>query len=67
MKTYGDQLPFQRKKSGWWSAGSRKGKRTPLNEEDKKSRRWLKRIARRVGRMLIDEEQREVDPTKIHV
>lgn len=61
---YGDGLPFQQKKSGWWPALS--GKKAK-SEEDRRSRRWFKRLARRVNRIIIEEEQREVDPTKIHV
>ena len=63
MKPYGQRMPFQTKKSGWCGYC----KERPLTEDDLRCKRWDKRLARRVGKYLAEEQLRDVDPAKIHV
>jgi hypothetical protein len=63
MKAYGDVIPFQQKKSGWYPYTTGR----PRKEDAKRSWRWFKRLGRRLNQIMIQEEQREKDPGKIHV
>jgi hypothetical protein len=72
MKQYGDNIPFYGKKSGWWPNQTRKtwryeSKRSRNTEEKQRAGRWMKRLERRLGKYIIDEQQREMDLKKIHV
>lgn len=66
MQQYGNTLPFNNKKSGFWSDFYKHESPKPRGEGKKRQRRWLKRIARRVGKKVAQEQLTECQPKNTH-